>query len=139
VEVDELRRGQTLKANVERLSGGRIEVTPVSTSDITNYFLVHSAFVPGVMGLYEQLLGERGADLGFVPSNGNADGEVSAAAIRDHLMARGCVFLGVQVGDEVRLNPPSSECFPAAELRGAFVVADSSQALRPLAKEGVTD
>lgn len=133
VEVDELRRGQTLKANVERLSNGRIEVTPVSTSEITNYFLVHSAFVPGVMGLYEQLLGERGADLGFVSANAtDAAGEVSAAAIRDHLMDRGCVFLGVKVGDEVRLNPQANERFAASKLRGAFVVADSSQKLRTL-------
>ncbi len=125
VEVDALPRGETLAQDVARLTGGQIRVTPVSTSEITNYFLVHSVFVAGVMELYEQLLGTRGDDLMYVPVGQGQmpQGEVDARSLRDVLMAQGFVLLGLRHHDGgVCLNPPADQRFDAESLDGAFVV-----------------
>ncbi|MCA9610869.1 MAG: hypothetical protein KC619_34975, partial [Myxococcales bacterium] len=86
-----------------------------------NYFMVHSAFVPGIDEVYAQLLGEIGQDLVRLPVR--ADGPVRmtdcVAALRDRCM----VPLALERADgEVLLNPPPDHAYE--DVTGVFVIGE---------------
>jgi hypothetical protein len=67
-EFMSLAQGRTVQQHVRRGQCGydeasKLRLTLVSTELIRNYFMVHSAFVPGVTALYEELLSEEGQEL----------------------------------------------------------------------------
>lgn len=124
IEVDALHRGEPIERNVRGLCGDRFEVTFVSTGQISNFFMVHGAFVPGVMALYERLLGTRGDELVYFPTAAT-EGVVAYRALRDALARQRCVLLGVDLVGGLVLNASADRLVPLAELRGVFAVADA--------------
>lgn len=79
-------------------------VTLVSTEQIRNYFMVHSAFVPGIMDVYAQLLGAIGQDLVRLPLE--AEGAVTLEQCAVALSDRRMIPLGFErESGEVILNP----------------------------------
>ncbi|MBO6937123.1 MAG: ion transporter [Deltaproteobacteria bacterium] len=128
VELVSDRSGEPLERQVVRLGAGRFSVTMVSTAQITNYFLVHSAFVPGLMGLYERLLGDRGQEIVRIPLREGTAGEtVTFGAIQRSLANHGSVVIGLDSHEEgLVVSPDPDRTFDLAELRGLFVVADTA-------------
>lgn len=128
VELVSDRGGEPLERQVVRLGAGRFEVTMVSTAQITNYFLVHSAFVPGLMGIYERLLGDRGQELVRIPlAPSTGEGELTFGAIQRSMADHGAVVIGLDSRDQgLVVSPDPDRRFELAELRGLFAVADTA-------------
>ncbi|HJL14359.1 MAG TPA: hypothetical protein RMH99_01815 [Sandaracinaceae bacterium LLY-WYZ-13_1] len=129
-ELTSLSKGERARAQVElafrRAGREPPRVTLVSTEQIRNYFMVHSAFVPGINQVYAGLLGERGQDLIRLPLE--ADGPVTMRAVRGSLARDGRVALGFERTDgTVALNPPPDEPF---EARGVFAIGDADAVRR---------
>ncbi len=79
-------------------------VTLVSTEQIRHYFMVHSAFVPGIDDVYAGLLGAKGQDLVRLPLASPTMLRMSDA--RRMLAERGMVALALERADgSVCLNP----------------------------------
>jgi len=129
VELVSDRSGEPLERQVLRLGMGRFAVTMVSTAQITNYFLVHSAFVPGLMGLYERLLGDRGQEIVRIPLQEGTElvGQVSFGAIQRALASHGSVVIGLDSRDEgLVVSPDPHRTFDLARLTGLIAVADTA-------------
>lgn len=129
VELVSDRSGEPLERQVVRLGRGRFDVTMVSTAQITNYFLVHSAFVPGLMGLYERLLGDRGQEIVRIPLReavASQGGALGFGAIQRALADHGAVLIGLDCAEQgLVVSPDPDRTFDPSELRGLFVVADT--------------
>ncbi len=127
VELVSDRSGEPLERQVVRLGAGRFAVTMVSTAQITNYFLVHSAFVPGLMGLYERLLGDRGQEIVRIPLLSAERGmTVTFGAIQRALSDYGALVIGLDSHDQgLVVSPDPDRAFDLGELRGLFAVADT--------------
>lgn len=125
-EFESVARGEGLRRH---LSGhhGRVRLTLVSTERIHNYFMVHSAFVPGVMALYDRLLGSTGDELLRLELvDRPREGEVGLWDLVEALAPQACLPLAVELaGGEVVLNPPPDARFRAADLRGLYALGDS--------------
>lgn len=124
-ELASVAKGERARAQLqlafERAGREVPRVTLVSTEQIRNYFMVHSAFVPGINEVYSQLLGERGQDLVRLPLR--EDRPVRMTDVRRALAARGMIALGFEREDgEVVLNPPARE--PYADVRAVFAIGD---------------
>ena len=128
-EFSSEQRGKRLEEELERRRCGFAEdrafrVTLLSTDRLKNYFMVHSAFVPGVLGLYEALLRPAGQtilrlDLAAGP------GAFTLGDIADHLAGTDCLPLGVERRTgEVVLQPPIDKAFPAGEVAAIFILGD---------------
>ncbi|XXX74886.1 hypothetical protein WMF30_45255 [Sorangium sp. So ce134] len=107
----------------------RLRLSLVSTERIKNYFMVHSAFVPGVTALYDELLGEGGQDLVRIeaPPPGRAAGAHGAIGI-EHLRAalepRGVIPMALELDDgAVLLNPEPGSALAAARIRAVYALA----------------
>jgi hypothetical protein len=134
-EFGSLRRGERLKQNiVEHRCGfadvSSMRVTLVSTEQIKNYFMVHSAFVPGVTALYDRLIGVPGQEilrLEVPPGDGPA---LSFAAICEAFATRRGVPIALGLTDgHVVLNPPPLQRIPRKDLQCLYVIADSDDML----------
>lgn len=127
-EFDSVDRGEGLRQHLAR-HGRRLRLTLVSTERIKNYFMVHSAFVPGVGNLYDRLLGSVGDELvrlEMSPSVADVDGTVGLWALHRALGPRGVLPLAVEMDDgEVVLHPPPDRRFAADRVRGLYALADS--------------
>ena len=128
VELQSRTDGSPLGEQAQRLGGGRFSVTLISTAQITDYFLVHSAFVPGLMGLYERLLGERGQEIVRLPvAQRLTTSPLTVSELRQQLARRGAIPVALELSEgtlRVDLNPDTHIDGP--ELRAVFVVADSA-------------
>lgn len=135
VELVSDRSGEPLERQVVRLGAGRFAVTMVSTAQITNYFLVHSAFVPGLMGLYERLLGDRGQEIVRIPLRSAEEGtHVTFGAIQRALAGYGALVIGLDSHDQGQvISPDPARTFDLGELRGLFAVADTESVYDHLA------
>jgi len=129
VELVSDRSGEPLEGQVVRLGAGRFAVTMVSTAQITNYFLVHSAFVPGLMGLYGRLLGDRGQEIVRIPLHGTERSkEVTFGAIQRALADHGALAIGLDSHDQgLVVSPDPERAFDLGEIRGLFAVADTDR------------
>jgi hypothetical protein len=103
-----------------------LKLTLVSTDTIKNYFMVHSAFVPGVNAIYDELLQERGQEivwLALSPVTGverATPRELTAA-----LATRTAIVIALELADgTVRLAPPPDVAVELAQIRGLYVVVD---------------
>lgn len=135
-EFEAVARGQRLEAHLTASRCGfddaeQLRLTLVSTDQMRNYFMVHSAFVPGVMRLYDKLLGARGQEivrLSLAEAGVAAKGTVTMPELVQVLRPRGAIPLAVEIEDgSVRLNPGPDERFDARELRGLYVIGDSDR------------
>jgi len=126
VEMGETHRAAELERQVRRLGGERFEVTLLSTQQIRNYFMVHSAFVPGATAIYGQLLGSRGQELVYLPLDPDSmpEDRVAVGALRDALTPRACIPIALLTHDGLDVNPRAEKVVSCASLRGIFCVAD---------------
>lgn len=109
-------------ASFERRGRAAPRITLVSTQAIRNYFMVHSAFVPGIDAVYSQLLGELGQDLVRLPIT--ADGPITLARCAAALAPRRMIPIALERADgEVLLNPPADA--PVGEVTGVFVIGEA--------------
>ena len=153
LEEGKVPRGATLHVLAEFLSvdkGARIQghldarscgfadpscmrLTLVSTDTIKNYFMVHSAFVPGVVDLYEMLLEERGQEIVRLTFTPPAQG-TSTTTIRSlqrALAPTGVIPFAVEMADErLFLAPPASYPLTVADIRGVYAISDQTYANR---------
>jgi hypothetical protein len=108
-----------------------LRLTFVSTDQIKNYLMVHSAFVPGVAALYGELLTVTGQELVRLPLAGVATGErVSMAELADALQLRGIVPIALELAGKMVLNPPASERHPLDQVAAIYAIAER-QRLEP--------
>lgn len=124
-ELTSVAKGKRARLHVEaaftRAGREPPRVTLVSTEQIRNYFMVHSAFVPGIGAVYGQLLGEVGQDLVELPVR--TERAVTLARCAAALRERRLIPLGFQTADgDVRLNPPSDEA--VADVIGVYVIGE---------------
>ena len=132
VELVSMHHAETLRAQLQadKLGLGRsqLRLTMVSTEQVRNYFLVHSAFVPGIHAVYDQLLGEPGVELVRLdpPPDLPADSAPTCAQIERALRARGMLLVALESRQGVRANPPPDARVPVKELTGLFVLAEAS-------------
>lgn len=129
IEVETVSDPAALETRLRALSA-RLRPIFLSTERLTRYFLVHSAFVPGVTGIYERLLDPRGYALLRLPLAERA-GDLRAVTFDEVLEAFAPlgalpVALEVREGgtDRVLVNPPRSLRFERRVLGAVFVVAD---------------
>ncbi|WP_437276851.1 hypothetical protein WME90_37205 [Sorangium sp. So ce375] len=107
----------------------RLRVSLVSTERIKNYFMVHSAFVPGVTALYDELLGDGGQDLVRVeaPSRGESEQAIGAIGfddLRTALEPRGAIPVALELDDgAVLLNPSPGPALETARIRAVYALA----------------
>jgi hypothetical protein len=118
---------------------GRLRLSLVSTERIKNYFMVHSAFVPGVTALYDEILGEDGQEIVRLepPAGVKAEGvRVRFGEMLEALESRQCIAIAVETADgRVMLNPARGEVFRLGEIRAIYALAES----RDLEEEVVRD
>ncbi|WP_437587926.1 hypothetical protein [Sorangium sp. So ce1000] len=110
----------------------RLRVSLVSTERIKNYFMVHSAFVPGVTALYDELLGEGGQDLVRieVPSPGGVGDTIRFDDLRTALEPRGVIPVALEMEVAASKQGASEGASPVAqngEPRGAGPVAQQGE------------
>lgn len=114
VELVALAKGERARAQIgdafARAGRRPPVITLVSTEQIRHYFMVHSAFVPGVHDVYADLLGARSQDLVRVPLL--APTTLRMGEARRALAERGMVALAFErASGEVVLNPdPHEDC-----------------------------
>lgn len=110
-----------------------LRLTLVSTDTIKNYFMVHSAFVPGVVDLYDTLLEERGQEitrLRFTPPTGGPP-TTTIRALQRALAPMNAIPFAVEMVDQsLMLGPPASYPLPIANIRGVYVVLDLTETAR---------
>lgn len=142
VEFTDEARGAALR---ERVRGSRcgfgaddaLRLTLVSTDLLRSYFMVHSAFVPGVARTYDELLdigGQEIARLELAPAaepSGPLDRTVEGTSERvgfgdvlEVLAPSRAIPIAIHHRERgVLLNPPPTERFEAKDLVAVFVIA----------------
>lgn len=123
-------------------SSADLRLSLVSTERIKNYFMVHSAFVPGVAGLYDEILGERGQE--FVRLDlckaltQPLPERVHFDQIRDVFAAHEVIPIALERrvhkghhahqtadGIEIVLNPTPQQTFEISDIRAVYAIAES--------------
>jgi len=109
-----------------------LRLSLVATDRIKNYFMVHSAFVPGVTALYEELLGAYGQEIVRLEPTIEATrgGRVRFEEIRAALAERAIVALALELRTEERgtfvlLNPEADRDFDLAEITAVYAITES--------------
>lgn len=122
-------------AHIQQLVTGRacgfrndddLRLTLVSTDTVKNYFLVHSAFVPGVTAVYDELLAERGQEVVRLAFRAPADLEhVTLEDLRGALEPLGALPFALELKHrDLLLAPPTGRQVRATEITGIYAVAD---------------
>ncbi|HSO00696.1 MAG TPA: hypothetical protein VLS89_20530 [Candidatus Nanopelagicales bacterium] len=133
VELESVAKGEHLRRLVDAGRCGfagpeRLRLTLISTERIKNYFMVHSAFVPGVTSLYEEILGEDGQEIVRLEPAGDGDpGEaLDFDALREALAPRLLLPVALELVDgSVLLRPDPRASFAIAEIRAVYALAES--------------
>ncbi|HRI71230.1 MAG TPA: hypothetical protein PK156_43655, partial [Polyangium sp.] len=120
-----------------------LRLTLVSTERIKNYFMVHSAFVPGVTGLYDEILGEDGQEIVRLDLDKHLaktlDLQVTFNQIREVLAKRQVLPIALEIHSEpnghpqkpktqsveIVLNPDPERLFPVSVIRAIYAIAES--------------
>ncbi|MGF1466469.1 MAG: hypothetical protein ACFCGT_10065 [Sandaracinaceae bacterium] len=104
-------RGQLLEA-FRQADRPAPRVTLVSTEQVRNYFMVHSAFVPGIGAVYDRLLGPDGPEI--VRWSLRTEGPVLASTLRRVARRHGLVLLAVEDEDgDLAVSPAPDARFDA--------------------------
>ncbi|MFM7204290.1 MAG: hypothetical protein ACKO6N_26225 [Myxococcota bacterium] len=139
-EFMSLAQGRTVQQYVRRGQCGydeasKLRLTLVSTELIRNYFMVHSAFVPGVTALYEELLSEEGQELVRLLPNWDVL-KIESPRLNFWGWWQLCqqvaaIPIALEMSNgRVVLNPTSQETFAPDEVRAVFALADGAHRLR---------
>lgn len=132
-EFVSLARGRNVQQHLCRTGFGRVapdqlRLTLVSTELIRNYFMVHSAFVPGVTLLYDELLSERGQDLvrlSYEHCGREQELDITFPQLHKVLMERQALLLAIELLDgRVVVNPLPHEAFKLRNVRAVFAIMD---------------
>ncbi|MDC3958153.1 ion transporter [Polyangium jinanense] len=127
-------------------ASGRLRLSLVSTDRIKNYFMVHSAFVPGVTALYDEILGEYGQEIVRLEPGehaAGAKGTVRFDELREALASRQVIPIAIErraVDEharerlEVLLNPPRDRVFALSEIVALYALAESRDLEEPAAR-----
>jgi hypothetical protein len=132
VEVEGLADPEPVQAKL-RLISRRLRPVFLSTERLTRYFLVHSAFVPGVSAIYDALLSTRGESLVRIPLASRPDDArgLTFDALIETFAPLGCLPVAVEVstsnGEEVLVNPPGDLRLERRVVSGVFALADRSR------------
>lgn len=141
-----LQRGRTLHilaefisvekgAHIQELVHGRacgfgdesdVRLTLVSTDTVKNYFLVHSAFVPAVTSVYEELLAEKGQEIVRLPFQAPAGWTtLTLEQAWEALMPLGALPFAFELEHrDLVLGPAATRQVAAAQVTGIYVVTD---------------
>lgn len=147
-EFVSLARGRNVQSHVRQghcgfVEPGRLRLTLVSTELIRNYFMVHSAFVPGVIDLYQELLVEAGQEIIRLDYHPQTMGELVSSAetsrpllytdLQRLLLEKGALFLAAELTTgEVVLNPPWDDEVNPHFLLAVYVLMDGEHRARVL-------
>ena len=127
VELDSRRRGAQLEGHLA-ITQARCasELVLVSTEQIKNYFMVHSAFVPGITAIYERLLGSRGQEVVRLPVRPakKPGATFTFGGLRDALAERHAIPIALLVDGALVVNPPHDRRFERRALEAIYAVAD---------------
>lgn len=139
VEFFSVEKGAYIQANVDSRRCGfqsaeQLKLTLVSTEQIKNYFLVHSAFVPGVASIYDELLQERGQEIVRLAVPPVLSGVCGFEDLRAAFAEVPCVPIAVETKRGVELLPSPEEKTSVADLIGVYVVGDAARLGRALAR-----
>ncbi len=132
VEVEGLADPEPVQAKL-RLLSRRLRPVFLSTERLTRYFLVHSAFVPGVSAIYDALLSARGESLVRIPFASRPDDVrgLTFDALIETFAPLGCLPVAVEVstpsGEEVLVNPPRELRLERRVVASVFALADRSR------------
>jgi hypothetical protein len=123
-------------------SAADLRLTLVSTERIKNYFMVHSAFVPGVTGLYDEILNEDGQEIIRLDLDKHLaerlDQDVNFEQIREIFSGRKVIPIALErhAGKrrgtqdarhdfEIVLNPDPEQTFHLSEIHAIYALAES--------------
>ncbi|MCU0675825.1 MAG: hypothetical protein MUE69_23905 [Myxococcota bacterium] len=132
VEVEGLADPEPVQAKL-RLLSRRLRPVFLSTERLTRYFLVHSAFVPGVSAIYDALLSAQGESLVRIPLASRPDDArgLTFDALIETFAPLGCLPVAVEVstptGEEVLVNPSRDLRLERRVVSGVFALADRSR------------
>jgi len=127
-------------------SAADLRLTLISTERIKNYFMVHSAFVPGVTGLYDEILAEDGQEIVRLDLDWHLakhlTNEVSFDHIREVFATRQVIPMALEIHApnvpressedpyqhepvQIVLNPEPDRLFALSEIRAIYALAES--------------
>lgn len=126
-------------------SADDLRLTLVSTERIKNYFMVHSAFVPGVTALYDEILGEDGQEIVRLDLDKHLaerlEQYVYFHQIRDVFTERQVLPIALEIRSpgkrrsgrleqedehlEIVLNPEPDRVFTLKSIRAIYAIAES--------------
>lgn len=159
IEQGEVPRGQRLQLLAELVSEAKgeqvrhfvdaarcgfsspdhLRLTIVCTERIKNYFMVHSAFVPGVTALYDELLGEGGQAIERMelPKPAPAESKkqkpetIGFLDLIEIYSEFGRIPVALELADgSLLLNPGPRARFAVRDIRAVFTLAGSPAAPR---------
>lgn len=132
VEVEGLADPEPVQKKL-RLLSRRLRPVFLSTERLTRYFLVHSAFVPGVSAIYDALLSPRGDSLVRIPLRPRPDDArgLTFDSLVETFAPLGCLPVAVEVitkdGEDVLVNPARELRLERRVVSAIFAVADRSR------------
>lgn len=127
-------RGALLQKDLRKITSNHhgMRLTPVSADRIKHYFMVHSAFVPGVGQIYDELLGEYGQDLMRLDPM-DITGVVTYHELREILAPRRMIPIAIELeSSTMRLHPQWDEKIDLSQLKALIVLGDTRRDLAHL-------
>ena len=105
-----------------------LRLTLIAKETIKSYFMVHSAFVPGVSDLYSRLLEEAGQDIVRFPwvSSSSSPSSVTWRSLCQALLPRQAIPIALWTTKGTVLAPAPDQAFATAEIRGVYAIAESA-------------
>jgi hypothetical protein len=105
-----------------------LRLTLIAKETIKSYFMVHSAFVPGVSDIYSRLLEEAGQDIVRFPwvQSAAAPTSVTWRSLCQALLPRQAIPIALWTTRGTMLAPPPDKAFPTSEIRGVYAIAESA-------------
>jgi hypothetical protein len=137
-EFVSIDKGEHLRRHVDARRCGfadasALKLTLIAKETIKSYFMVHSAFVPGVSEIYDELLEERGQDIARLPFVRTPD-VPDVVTLRDLarvLLPRQAIPIAVETTTSTWLAPAPNRPIPTTELRGVYCVIETAPPSRP--------